>query len=451
MRGMRGYKHITIACGRQWGKTTIIAMYLTWYLATHKDRQVFIIAPTTSQARIMFELIKNYFLTSKELIKLVDKRKIVMNPFPRLETHDGCILQARGSAHADYLRGNHAHIVVEDESAFIPDQTENEVIEPFLATTIDNYPDAQHIKISSPQGEGHFKESFDLGQGKSRYYRSFQFPSSSSPHVGKQFLAKKKKQLGELSLIWRAEYLAEFVDGALSIFGSEDIRAAISLYEKLTLNLGAESDKQPLVPLAPVPGRLYIQGVDLAGQGQDFTVATIWDVTDKNQLTLVHYDRIQRATWPRIYEVIRNNHHYWNKARTILDSTGLGDPVVSELKDIGAEGYKIGTNEAKQVLVNSAVRAFSNRIVAIPSDQDIASELKYFQASFTKGGNVKMEASKGHDDIVLSICLGLYLATTGSSIGFFRGFGETKQKKEGGERFGFKKHFQRNFRVSDYY
>ncbi len=410
MHGMVHVPHVAMACGRKWGKSLMLAWYLIWFCVTHGERKVFIVAPTMQQARIIFEKIV-YYCTKIPVLKKLLAKKPVFTPFPRLEFANGTILQARGAANDIYLRGEEADLVVVDEAAYVRDSTITDVIEPMFTVTMSD-PDAQIILISTPQGHNAFFDWFKRGQNtKQQDYRSFQFPTASNPYHDKKFLASQKQACGEHSIKWKTEYLAEFIDTAMSVFPMEDIRAA---YEKW------DGTETPPFSLSPEPGHKYMQGVDIAGPGKDYTVCAIFDYTDPKNIVLAHLDRFRRAGWETTYSIIRRNYERYNHCQTIIDTTGIGAPVLDELKDIGAQGYKIGTNESKHDLIERAVRAFAKHIIRIPPDQDIVNEFRYFQATLTKTGVVKMEAARGHDDIVIAICLALYPIVVNVSIGFFR-------------------------------
>lgn len=426
LRGMRRKKHVAASCGRKWGKSLALAWYIIWYMVTHKGRKVMIVGPTMQQAKIVFSKVLYYF-SRVPALKAMLAKKPVMTPFPKIELENETEFCARGAANPEYIRGEEAHLVIVDEAAYVKDLTIQDVIEPMFMVTM-SVEDTQIILISTPAGMNVFYEWFQLGQSKERKnsdYVSFQFPTSSNPYHDKKYLARQREVAGENSIKWRAEYLAEFIDSALAIFSWNDILRAIDKYEEcINGKVVGEKSKttyiEATVSTSPMPGHKYVQGVDVADAGKDFTVCSVFDYTDPQNIVLVRMDRLNRVGWAKVYATIRANYERYNHCLTHVDITGLGAALLEELKDINATGYKIGTNQAKQELVNRAVRAFNQGVVALPSDRDITSEFRYFQATLTPSGAVKMEASKGHDDIVLSVCLALFPILVDHTIGFFR-------------------------------
>src|SRR5271157_2201411 len=72
---LRGIEPLTVACcGRQWGKSVALGWYGTWYSVTHSNREVYVIAPTVDQSRIIFNEIAMHFRTAP-LNALVSKLK----------------------------------------------------------------------------------------------------------------------------------------------------------------------------------------------------------------------------------------------------------------------------------------------------------------------------------------------------------------------------------------
>lgn len=62
-------------CGRQWGKSVSMGWYISWYATVHRNRQVYIIAPTLDQARIIFNEVAHQFRTAELSALVVGKLK----------------------------------------------------------------------------------------------------------------------------------------------------------------------------------------------------------------------------------------------------------------------------------------------------------------------------------------------------------------------------------------
>jgi hypothetical protein len=427
---LRGIRRITVAaCGRQFGKSEGLGYYGTWYAATKPNKRVYVIAPTLDQARIIFNEIARHFRTS---LKSLVRGKVVEYPFPKIVLKNGTEIHARGANSPQYIRGKNAHLIICDEGAFFKDKTLTDVIQP-MQTVTGKDPDAALILISTPFGEGAFKQFFEearqadeigasgftaLGDawayGISAGESWFQFPSSANPHADASFLARTKKRYGDDSLLWRTEYLAEFADDELQVIPWKHIKWA---YENFP---GYDEAKLPDFPLPPRMGHKYVQGCDLANRN-DYFVAALLDTSDPDRVIFSEMTRYRGRGYTAIKASIREGYQRFHQAPTLVDATSLGESVVEDLNLLGvpAEGYKF-TNQSKHEIVQELARLFAEHRLVIPYEQTILSELRYFEYDITPAGVVRMEAKRGHDDIVMALALAAHLALLPHEIGWFQ-------------------------------
>ena len=113
-------------------------------------------------------------------------------------------------------------------------------------------------------------------------------------------------------------------------------------------------------------------------------------------------------------------HTTYNRAETLIDATSLGESVVEDLGDIAAEGFKF-SNQSKYEIVQELSRMMAERRLLLPYDRTIISELTNFTYEFTANKNLRMEAKKGHDDIVMSLALSAHLALIPRRLGLMMG------------------------------
>src|SRR5258707_5997940 len=130
------------------------------------------------------------------------------------------------------------------------------------------------IRVSTPCGQGDFNNGAIAAEnrtsGRSAYLH---FTSFDNPYANRDMLYSVRDRVGESSLLWRTEYLAERADSDLDVFNSADIKWAYSSYPHQTDAVAI------LYPVAPLEGNRYVQGVDLANMS-DLFVATILDTSD---------------------------------------------------------------------------------------------------------------------------------------------------------------------------
>jgi hypothetical protein len=402
---------LVIEAGRQVGKSTGLAWFVCWYLVRFSNRQVYIVAPSLDQARIIYDEIVRQF-TSTTLSVFI-KGNPVDFPFPHLALLNGSHVHGRGANSPKYLRGKPVHLLIEDEAAYFKDGIHPETIEPMFTVT-SNMDYTGIIRVSTPFGDGDFAEGVHAAKkdktGGSKYLH---FTSWDNPFANRKRLEAVRDRYGEDSLLWRTEYLAESVGSELAVFAPEDIKWAYEAYPYVTQQGTIQ------YPYPAQRGHSYVQGVDLANR-RDFFVDTVLDTTNPLAVQINH-SRLQQRGYAYYKQVVRSNFSRYNNAKTLVDATSLGESVVEDLADIRAEGYRFTGSTAKYDLVHNLVRALNEHRIAIPMVRELVSELQNFQYEITASKNLKMEAKEGHDDYVMSLALAAELATRPTFTGFFLG------------------------------
>lgn len=408
---MSGVFDLVITAGRQFGKSTVLGWLIVWYVLHFSNRHVYIVAPSLDQARIIYDEVARHF---EGPLRVMLKRKPIDFPFPHLQLANGSHVHGRGANSPKYLRGKLVHLLIEDEAAFFKEGIHPNTIEPMFAVT-SNMDFTGIIRISTPFGQGDFLDGYLAAQkDQSGHSRAMHFTSFDNPYANRTLLESIRNRYGETSLIWQTEYLANFVDDDLAVFSSSDIKWAYENYPFQT------AEGRISYPVAPVAKHHYAQGVDLANL-RDYFVATVLDTTDSRLAVQVRHDRLQKKGYATYKSIIRANYDSYNGAETLVDSTSLGESVVEDLRDIGAEGYKFSGSQAKYDIVHNLVRMFNEHRIVIPLQRELVDELRYFQYQITPSKKLRMEAKEGHDDYVMSLALAGQLAATPGDLGLFLG------------------------------
>jgi hypothetical protein len=136
-------------------------------------------------------------------------------------------------------------------------------------------------------------------------------------------------------------------------------------------------------------------GVDLA-KSVDWSVIIGIDANG----SVCHYERFQRD-----WRITRQTISALPRIATLIDSTGVGDPIFEDLARDGrpVEGYKF-TSHSKQQLMEGLVAAIQQRLISFPDGQ-ITRELEVFEYQYTPHG-VRYSAPSGFtDDCVMALGL----------------------------------------------
>jgi hypothetical protein len=198
-------------------------------------------------------------------------------------------------------------------------------------------------------------------------------------------IEQAKRQLPES--VFKELYFAEPSDDGGNPFGQEAIRKCI----------GDISSNPPVV-----------YGVDLA-KSVDWTVAIGLDENG----AVCRLDRYQ-LPWE---ETVRKLAHEIGSASAIVDSTGVGDPIVERLQRelSNVEGYHFSSS-SKQKLMEGLAVAIQSSEIRYPQGV-IVSELDIFTYEYTRTG-VRYTAPSGmHDDCVMALALAVYGRTGAAGAG----------------------------------
>lgn len=183
--------------GRRWGKTALAKVTVIRRAAGGKKRKVWYVAPT-------FRMAKN--IMWDELLDAIPRPwiKKVNHTEMSVTLKNGSKIECKGADKPDSLRGVGLYFVVLDEFQDMKTDVWTKVIRPTLAK------DRGHaLIIGTPKGYQNLYEVHKLGQDpNNRMWRSWQFPTSTSPFIPKQEIEDAKNDMDPKS--YRQEFEASF-------------------------------------------------------------------------------------------------------------------------------------------------------------------------------------------------------------------------------------------------
>ena len=338
--------------GNRWGKSLVQAIKILHrcffkirdpkYNTTAKYEAVNA-SITLDQAKIIFENVVRLIKGKPRLEKLV--KDVKFTPFPHIVFGNGAILWARSTQRrGEYLLGRDYDYFNFDEVAFEPhpEYVVNQVIMMRLADRA-----GMLDYTSTPKGKNWFyrkccelKKNSELGYVQSG-------DSRENPHISREYLDRKLKSLSAGKIEQNIKGL--FIDDANQVIKEEYIRNAMTASTGLS---------------GPIQGHRYCHGWDLARK-RTFTVGVTLDITHK-PYQVVALERFQRE-WRDVYAAIRGRHKEY-EGEVIIDSTGLGDVVISEVADIRPQGFNFGERggKAKSELIANLEKMHALGQVAYP-------------------------------------------------------------------------------------
>jgi len=374
------------ACGRRWGKTEAAAVDVATTALQHRNCIQMIVSPTYDQSRLIFDRIERLMLGLEPIRKRVH---VVRTPYPRLTVLGSLITARTADEDGRNLRGHCADRVIVDEAAYVRENVINEVIRPMLADR-----DGQLIMISTPFGKNHFYRAFVKGKSEERAgdsrrrCASFTFPSWTNPNISAVYVEEQRRELSPRQ--FAVEYEAQFLDDCNAVFEWENIERAI---------VGGS--------MRSTDYEVVVAGVDWARYG-DYTAVVAVGVAD-GRCEVVGMDRFNGIGWAqqtdRVVEFLRTH----RVCAVLTDRTSVGDPLTEQLQsrlwDMAVEGYTF-TSSSKRELVDELALRFAHGTISIPRDEQLITELQYFEYELTDSGNVRLGARSGyHDDLVIALAL----------------------------------------------
>ena len=234
--------------------------------------------------------------------------------------------------------------------------------------------------VGTPKGKNKFHKLCNI---QDKDWKHYNFNVNDCPFYTAEEI--KKIQLQTPQEVWRQEYMAEFLDGAGTVF--RNISACISSRLDEELKIGCS----------------YVMSVDLA-KHVDFTVIYIADCNTKQ---VVFQDRFNKIDWQFQKKRIFGLYQKWGIERCIIDSTGIGDTIFDDLTQAGmnVESFKFTATSKNQLVQNLAV-AIDNQAITFYNFRELISELEIFGYEVSSMGTIRYNAPDGyHDDCVMSLAL----------------------------------------------
>jgi len=340
-------------CGRRFGKSELSQIKIITEAV--QGKQIAYITPTYSLAKVFFNRLIHAlpFLNNKSDLKL---------SFP-----NGGSVEFFTGERLDNLRGRKFHWVIVDEASFIPDLEQGWLNS--IRPTLTDYK-GRALFLSTPRGKNYFYSLFM--KGGEQGWESFKFTTYDNPYIDKAEIDEARTQLPEA--VFEQEYMANPMENAANPFGSSHIRSCIQ----------------------PLSTREIVSfGIDLA-KSTDFTAIIGLDSGGN----VAYFDRFQ-MDWNSTKQAILQ----LPKKPMLIDSTGVGDPIVEDLQREGRHimGLKF-TQVSKQQLMIGLQTAIQSRKIGFPEGH-IVKELEIFEYQYSATG-VKYSAPSGfHDDCVMALAL----------------------------------------------
>ena len=264
-------RFVALAAGRRFGKSRLGALRCIY--GALQGRRSWWIWPTYANGSIGWRMLKRLALQIPGA-EAREVARMVMLP-------SGGWAQIKSADKPNSLRGEGLDDAIVDEAAHI--RKFSEVWEQALRPALSDR-QGRALFISTPRGFNDFHELYRRGENGSGEWASFHFPTRANPFIDPDEIAAAKRDLP--ALVFRQEYLAEFVQLAGALF---------------------HRDWFKIVDVAP-PVRAWVRFWDLAASTKttaDFTAGGKVGLTEDGTLVIADVTR-GRWEWPQALKVIGN-------------------------------------------------------------------------------------------------------------------------------------------------
>jgi phage FluMu gp28-like protein len=378
-------KRIVCCWGRQTGKTKTTAIKVVHFGFVNEGSTVLIVSAGLRQSRHLLEMASGFLESSPVAFNGVESKTR-----KSIELRNGSRIVALPCSE-DRIRGYAADLIICDEAAFMPEDVILRILFPMLGTTGGGI-----VLLSTPWGRDHiFYRAFHNPE-----YSVFHVSAEDSPIVSKDLIEEQRRELSEEA--FRMEWLAEFAEPSTTFFPQDLIRGCVDPELQLLPSLDTM-----------VPEVLYFGGVDLGKLG-DHSVLAVVD-TEGKRLELAYLNELPLGTpYTEVIGLVAKAEGMFRFQGLYVDQTGVGEPVLEEMRRCGAplaKGVTL-TAKVKEEAMTALKLAMEQGRLRIPYARRLLSQINEQRYSYGLSGHLVFSHPEGgHDDQLWSLALAVYAST----------------------------------------
>lgn len=409
---------------RQLGLTTLIAGYALWMMLFQPDSKIMALAPTQDKAINILDKVKFGYNNLPSWLITGDTESEKMSE-KKFKLKNGSEMQALTGA-SDAARGFTGNLLIIDEAAFIDNA---EAVWGSSQQTLATGGSA--IILSTPNGHGNFfHKTWMKAENNENDFLPIRLPWNLHPDRDQKWRNKQDVELGEK--LASQECDCDFIASGDGYFTLEDKQFVENNIEEPKEKRGERESYW--IWKYPDPTRTYFAIADVSrGDGADSNALEILDLETLEQVAELKDNHMGTKEFSKFIVTECMN---YNNAFLIIENTGLGWSVVSDVVDIGYEniyysprsstmdfqefidkqkdivkdglvaGHKTTTSNRPQIINSLGIKVRSR-------DWKIRSKRVYKEMETFIWKNGKPMAMRGYnDDLLLSLGIGFYLKET---------------------------------------
>jgi len=315
----------------------------------------------------------------------------------------GGLVQVRSADEPDRLRGAGLDLVVVDEAAFCREETWTRSLRPALTDRL-----GRALLISTPKGRNWFADLYDSA-GRREDWARFQYPTVANPHIPGGEVEAAALELP--SLVWRQEYLGEFVEAQGARYSADWFQYYAPVMKDGLLRFQL-TPVRPRKSDVPVLHDLLVDSrdcqrfctVDLAASvrtSADWTVIASCAAFQQHLIVLEIVRR--RMEGPDIVPAIRDQMARWDLKVAHIEATGFQLSLVQEARRDGLPVRELRADRDKVARSLPLEARMEHGSVWFPRDAAWLPELERELLSFPVGAHDDQVDALSYAAAVMSV------------------------------------------------
>lgn len=336
-----------------------------------------------------------------------------------IEGENGAILHVRGKD--GFIRGLHVGAAIiddmPDESSLYSDEQREKLKEVFRGTITPIVEPYGYLIVSGTPYSTAPNELYNVIKGDKRFY-SFEYPivfPDGRPLAPDRYtfedIKAKRTELG--SIVFAREYLVIPISDNSTIFPYEYLRRSTVGMDKVSF---ADS-----IEFFPFELQRVVVGCDFAVSGNigaDYTVYSVWGIDYSNNFYLINYFRAKGMSHNEQVDKIVLFNRLYKPDKIVCESNGFQGILSALARERGLSNIEqFTTTEGNKKDLYSGLPSLSAMFergqIKVPykegeTRQKIELMFSEFASVTFRSDKGKLEASSGHDDIVMSAFLSIH-------------------------------------------
>lgn len=411
-------ENIIVLKSRQLGISTLAAGYSLWLMTFHKDKQVLALATTQDTAR---NLVTKVSFMYENLPKWMQLPATTKNKLSLILSNGSGIEAKSSSPHS--ARGMACSLLLVDEAAFI-----DNIAETFTAAQQTLATGGSAMILSTPNGVGNwYHQMWEKAENGENTFLPVRLPWTVHPERDQAWRDKQNADLGTRMAAQECD--ADFLTSGDTFFELEDILYMESTYSMDPLERrGVDGNLWIWQPADYT--RSYMVSADVSrGDSEDYSAFHIIDLETCEQVG-EYKGKISPKDFGNLLVGIGTE---YNNALLVVENASIGWATIEQILERGYNNLyyssrnKMDTVESymkkydRDQLVPGFINSVQTRPLLTDKGQQYVREksvvihskrtLSEMRAFVWKNG--KPQAQPGYnDDLVMSLCIGLYIRDT---------------------------------------